>query len=83
MYQGMLALQEYHFRAICELGNSNIALLMVKTVSIFGGVDVFFATSLSVTSLQGYLDTVQILLQHGAAVDQATKDGRTPLCIAS
>ena len=39
MYQGMPMPREDHFTAICAFGNSNIALLMVKTGSIPGGVE--------------------------------------------
>jgi hypothetical protein len=39
VYKGVSEPREAHFTAICWLGNSNIALLMVKTGSISGVVD--------------------------------------------
>lgn len=86
MCQGMAMPREDRFTAICELGNSNIALLMVKTGSIFGGVDT--------KDLRGYtplvnaaafdmMKVVTALLEAGTNINSTSNDGANPLFIAS
>ena len=74
MYQGMPVPREDHFQAICELGNSNIALLMVKTGSIPGGVDgrgAMGGTPTYWASFYGLKEVVSALIEAGADIDQA------------
>jgi len=86
MYQGMPVPREDHFQAICELGNSNIALLMVKTGSIPGGVESNYKvgnTPLIYAAFFGMKEVVTALLEAGANINSTNDDGATSLNAAS
>ena len=73
MYQGMPMPREDHFTAICAFGNSNIALLMVKTGSIPGGVDAKVSerrnTPLFTAPALGLQEVVAALIEAGADIN--------------
>ena len=78
--------REAHFKALCRLGRSDITLLMVETGSIPGGVDSqdkLSCTPTYLASIYGLKDVVTALIEAGADINLAVKDGGTPLFVAS
>ena len=78
--------RDLHFGALCALGRSDIAVLMVETGSIPGGVDsrdTMGGTPTHAASLWGLKDVVSALIEAGADINLANNDSCTPLFIAS
>ena len=73
VYKKVSQPREEHFGAICALGNSNIALLMVKTGSIPGGVDAKVSerrdTPLFTAPTFGLQEVVAALIEAGADIN--------------
>ena len=86
VYRGVPRPRDLHFSALCELGRSDIALFMVETGSIPGGVDSRDAVGffpIYSASFYGLKDVVTALIEAGADINLAKKDGGTPLYMAS
>ena len=78
--------REDHFGALCALGRSDIAVLMVETGSIPGGVDSrdrIGGTPTYWASFYGLKEVVTALIEAGADINLANNDSCTPLFIAS
>ena len=86
VYRGVPQPREDHFGALCALGRSDIALFMVETGSIPRGVDSqdkLSCTPTYLASIYGLKDVVTALIEAGADINLAVKDGGTPLFVAS
>ena len=72
--RGVPQLRDLHFVALCALGRSDIALFMVETGSIPGGVDsrdTMGCTPTYLASFCGLKEVVSALIEAGADIDQA------------
>ena len=72
--RGVPQLRKDHFVALCALGRSDIALFMVETGSIPGGVDgrgAMGGTPTYWASINGLKEVVSALIEAGADIDQA------------
>ena len=86
VYEGEPRPRDLHFGALCALGRSDIALFMVETGSIPGGVDGrdrIGGTPTILASFCGLKEVVTALIEAGADINLAVKDGVTPLYSAS
>ena len=78
--------QENHLGGICILGNSSIALLMVKTGSFARGVDIkdeLGDAPLITASAFGLEEVVVALIEAGADINIQGNEGGTPHYVAS
>ena len=74
VYRGVPRPRDLHFVVLCELGRSDIALFMVETGSIPGGVDgrgAMGGTPTYWASINGLKEVVSALIEAGADIDQA------------
>ena len=86
VHRGVPQPRDLHFSALCTLGRSDTALLMVETGSIPAGVDSrdrIGCTPTYLASFCGLKEVVTALIEAGADINLANNDSCTPLFIAS
>jgi ankyrin repeat protein len=59
-----------------------VDLLIINKADVNAKDNVGGETPLWAASITGHRDTVQVLLDHGAAVNARSKNGETPLTVA-
>ena len=62
--------------------NYDCAAVLVRHGVVLDAFDMYGCTALWHASRQGYMSTLQLLVQSGADIDRASNDGNTPIAIA-